>query len=171
MRFRLTLVAALALSVLAFTAVRAAEPKDLVGKDAPDFTLTTLDGKTVKLSEQKGSVVLLDFWATWCGPCVKALPHVQKLSADKDRAEKGLKVWAVNAREKNPTIQKFIDDNKYTFGVPLDTSGEVMKSYNVSGIPTTVVVGKDGKVAKTFVGYSDANLKQLDAAIDEALKK
>jgi peroxiredoxin len=169
---RSTLVATLALGILiSGTNVLAAEPSDLVGKPAPDFTLTTLDGKTVKLSDQKGSVVLLDFWATWCGPCVKALPHVQKLAADKDKADKGLKVWAVNAREENSKIQKFIDDNKYTFGVPIDKSGDVMQSYNVSGIPTTVVVGKDGVVIKTFVGYSEDNLKQLDEAIETALKK
>jgi peroxiredoxin len=168
---RTTLVAALALCILVSSShVLAGEPGDLVGKPAPDFTLTTLDGKTVKLSEQKGSVVLVDFWATWCGPCVKALPHVQKLAADKDLASKGLKVWAVNAREKNETIKKFIDDNKYTFGVPIDAKGDVMKSYNVSGIPTTIVVGKDGVVVKAFVGYSEDNLKQLDQAIEEALK-
>ena len=71
----------------------------LQGKAAPDFTLKTLDGKEVKLSDQKGSVVMMDFWATWCPPCRKSLPHVQEMSADKELAAKGLKVWAVNAHE------------------------------------------------------------------------
>jgi len=170
---RLTLVAALALCMLTSTTrVHAQDVKSLEGKPAPDFSLTTLDGKTVTLSEQKGSVVLLDFWATWCGPCVAALPHVQKIAANKELAEKGLKVWAVNVREKNDTIQKFIDQNKYTFGVPIDASGDVLKSYFVSGIPTTIVVGKDGVIAKTFVGFNgEEGAKKLDAAIEEALKK
>src|SRR3954464_14099976 len=71
----------------------------LEGKPAPEFALQTVDGNQVELSKLKGSVVLLDFWATWCGPCKVELPHTQQFSADKDLAAKGLKVFAVNQRE------------------------------------------------------------------------
>src|SRR5271156_5222659 len=91
------------------------EPTDLKGKTAPDFSLKTLDGKDVKLSDQKGSVVMVDFWATWCPPCRASLPHVQKVSADAALAQKGLKVFAVNDKEDADTVKKFLTDNKYTF--------------------------------------------------------
>lgn len=145
-------------------------PSPLVGKTAPDLSLKTLDGKDVKLSDQKGSVVLMDFWATWCPPCKASLPHVQKLSADKDRAAKGLKVWAVNSQEEAATVQKFVTANSYNFAVPM-ASGEDMQKYNIEGIPTTVVVGRDGKVKNLFVGYGgEESDKQIEDAIDAALK-
>jgi thiol-disulfide isomerase/thioredoxin len=147
------------------------DTNSLVGKAAKDFTLDTLDGKTVKLSALKGDVVVLDFWATWCGPCQHSLPHLQKLSADKERADKGLKVYAVNDQEKKNVVQAFLNENHYTFTVPLDKDGKVMESYMVQGIPTTVIVGRDGVIAKVFVGYGgEDSAKEIDTAVDDALK-
>ena len=149
-----------------------ADVKDLKDQDAPDFTLNTIDGKEAKLSAQQGKVVLLDFWATWCPPCRKALPHVQKLSADKELAEKGLVVWAVNVGETKEKANAFLEKNAYTFAVPLDATKDAMKAYGISGIPTQIVVGKDGKVAFVKVGYGgEAGEKALDDAINEALAK
>ncbi len=146
--------------------------KDLKDQDAPDFTLKTIDDSTATLSDQKGKVVLLDFWATWCPPCRKALPHVQKLSADKELADKGLVVWAVNVGEPKEKASAFLEKNAYTFGVPMDTTKETMKAYGISGIPTQIVVGKDGKVAFVGVGYGgEAGEKALDDAINAALAK
>ncbi|WP_428937798.1 TlpA family protein disulfide reductase [Fontivita pretiosa] len=151
---------------------RSADTQSLKGKPAPDFSLQTLDGKTVTLSEQKGSVVLLDFWATWCGPCVAALPHVQQISADKALAERGLKVWAVNAREKNEQVEKFIKQNNYTFTVPMDADGKVLQQYLVRGIPTQVIVGRDGTIKNVFIGFGgEESVKRLHDAIEAALKE
>jgi len=141
----------------------------LQGKAAPDFTLKTLDGKEVKLSDQKGSVVLMDFWATWCPPCRKSLPHVQEMSADKELAAKGLKVWAVNAHEQADKVSNFTKENNYSFQVPMDAEGATMKDYKVQGIPTTVIVGRDGNVKKVFIGYGEESAKQIDKAVKEAL--
>src|SRR6266567_6324367 len=77
----------------------------LVGKQAPDFALKTLDDKDVKLSDLKGNVVVLDFWATWCPPCRKSLPHLNKVANDKELADKGLKVFAVNCRETKDKVK------------------------------------------------------------------
>jgi thiol-disulfide isomerase/thioredoxin len=147
----------------------ASDTPSLAGKAAPDFSLKTLDDRTVKLSDQKGSVVVLDFWATWCGPCRLSLPHIQELSVDKDRAAKGLVVWAVNAREDAAWIQPYMASNKFTFTVPRDVTGAVLQSYQVEGIPTTVIVGRDGTVKSVFVGFANDGGKQIDAAVDKAL--
>jgi peroxiredoxin len=163
-------VAFLMVAVLVAAAWSRADVESMKGKAAPDFTLSTLDGKSVTLSEQKGKVVLLDFWATWCPPCVKALPHVQKLSEDKARADKGLVVWAVNVGEGKGKIEPFMNKHGFNFGVPMDQKSTAMKSYGIEGIPTQIVVGKDGKVAYVSVGYAGAEGEAaLDAAIDAAL--
>lgn len=145
------------------------EKSSLVGKPAPDFTLTTLDGKEVKLSSLKDNVVVLDFWATWCPPCRKSLPHLQELSKNEEMAKKGLKVLAVNLREKSDTVEKFVKDGNFSFTVPMDTDGAVAKTYGVQGIPTTVIVGKGGNVQDVFVGFGPGSAEKMDAAINKAL--
>lgn len=159
----------LALFVAGAGQAQAAEDTtSLKGNPAPEVALTTLDGKEVKLSDQKGKVVLMDFWATWCPPCVKGLPHINELANDAERAKKGLVVWAVNAREEGGHVKKWLDDRKLTLTVPMD-KGESLKAYLIRGIPTTVVVGRDGKVREVFIGFGDGTGAKIDAAVDAAL--
>lgn len=120
---------------------------DLEGKPAPAFSLTDMDGKVVANQSFKGSVYVLDFWATWCGPCVASLPHLDGIY--KDFKDKGVKFFAVNEQEDKPTIQKFISDTKLGIPVLMDSDGNVGQVYDSDGmIPITIVVGKDGKVVK-----------------------
>jgi thiol-disulfide isomerase/thioredoxin len=148
---------------------RAEGPEDLKGKAAPDFTLTTTGGKEITLSKLKGGVVVVDFWATWCPPCRKSLPHIEKLSSDADKAKAGLTVLAVNAREGKDKIEPFITKNKYTFTVPMDTTGKAMGDYGVQGIPTTLVIGRDGTVKAVFVGFDPSEGgKGVDEAVEAA---
>lgn len=155
--------------------VKAADAADepvmaLKGKPAPDFTLKALDGTQLQLSAQKGRVVLVDTWATWCPPCRASLPHIERLATDKSRAEEGLRVWAVNDKENDATVEKFLSDNKYSFTVLLDGSGAMLNAYSIDAIPTTLVVGRDGIVKDVFVGYNgEATAQQIDAAVDKAL--
>ena len=147
---------------------RSPEHEALEGQPATDFTLETLAGsKPVKLSELKGRVVVLDFWATWCGPCRRWLPIV--VQASRDYASKGLAVFAVNERETDSKVRAYLDQQKLDLPVLMDRSGTVGSIYRASSIPLTVVVGRDGNVLRVLVGLHEAeDLKDVleDAGID-----
>jgi len=165
--------AALLFGVCLVSRASAAEQDTTALKDkpAPDISLKTTDDKDFKLSELKGDVVLLDFWATWCPPCRKSLPHLDKIATDKSLADKGLKVFAVNSQETKAEATNFAAKNSYTFTMPLDAKGDAGKSYLIVGIPTTVIVGRDGVIKDVFIGFGgEESEKQLDAAIEKALK-
>ncbi|HEX8916424.1 MAG TPA: TlpA disulfide reductase family protein [Humisphaera sp.] len=146
-----------------------AKGESIEGKPAPAIELDRADGKKFSLAAEKGNVVVLDFWATWCPPCRKSLPHIEAISADAKLAEKGLRVYAVNLREDKGKIDPFLKDNKYSFAVPMDVAGKAAAAYGVAGIPTTVIVGRDGKVKNVFVGFGEGSEKRLDDAIAAAL--
>jgi peroxiredoxin len=162
-------VLVLAIALGASAAQAAPDTTSLTGKPAPAFSLPTLDGAKVNLADQKGKVVVLDFWATWCPPCRKSLPHTQELSSDADRVHKGLVVWLIDDKEDAATVKKFLKDNSYHFTVPMDHPGEVLAKYLVRGIPTTVIIGRDGVIQKVFIGFGPNTAKAVEAAVDTAL--
>jgi len=141
------------------------------GAVAPDFALPDIEGKkTVKLSDLKGKVVLVDFWATWCPPCRASLPNINKIANDKTLAAKGLTVWAVNLDETADKITPFTKQNNYTFTVPIDVGGQVAERYKIEGIPSTMVIGKDGTIKFAVEGFAGEDTeKQISDAIDKAL--
>ena len=106
----------------------------------------------MKLSDRRGKVVLLDFWATWCGPCRASLPHIQELSESQSWADSGLVVWAVNDRESAQKVSDFLANNQYTFTALVDEDGTVSVGYGVRGIPMTVLIGRDGTVKNVLGG-------------------
>lgn len=141
----------------------------MVGKPAVDFTAPGMDDKPVKLSDFKGKVVVVDFWATWCPPCVAGLPHLDALQAK--HKEGDFVVLAVNQQEDKPTVRKFMEAKKLTLQVLFDAQGDIAKKYGVTGIPQTVVIGKDGKVIKVTVGFSEELGQATEAAVEKALKQ
>ena len=163
------------LAVLAVVALiigaqaKPADTRSLEGKDAPAISLKTTTDSTFDLATEKGKVVLLDFWATWCPPCRESLPHLQKIHDDAALKEKGLKVVAVNAGEDKETAKGYCDKNNLTFPVALDIDDAVGKSYLVRGIPTTVVIGRDQKISKVFVGFGPGMEEKVRQAVNEAL--
>jgi peroxiredoxin len=139
----------------------------LTGYTAPNITLSDTDGVTISLSSLKGSVVVLDFWATWCSPCVRSLPKLNQLWNDNRAA--GMKVFAVNEGEPKNTITNFITSNHYTLPVLMDTDGVAGDAFKVGGIPQTVIIGKDGSIKKVIVGFDPDSEKLIRAAVESAL--
>lgn len=143
-------------------------PSPLQGKLAPAFTIDTLDGKKFDLAAQRGkNVVVLDFWATWCGPCRMALPVVSA-TAESLKA-KGVVFLAVNQGESKEAVEQFLKEQKLQCPVGFDTEGAVAAKYLVSGIPQTVIIGKDGLVKKVHVGFSPSMKEDLTKDIEAAL--
>jgi len=122
-----------------------------VGNRAPDFTLQDLNGKDVKLSDFSGKIVMINFWATWCGPCLKELPYIQAVSDN--WSNKGVQVLAIAAKANEPldVVGQYIQQNGYTFQVLYDSQG-INGVYNVSELPTTFFIDKEGIIQKIQVG-------------------
>lgn len=140
----------------------------LEGDSAPDFTVEIADGSSFTLLEQKGKVVLLNFWATWCGPCVGEMPAFEKLYNEYGQE---VAILAINCMEDKDTVNQFISDNSYTFPIAYDVDGAVSKKYPSDGIPYTLIIGKDGMVQKIYVGAADADAQyeEYKNAIEAAL--
>lgn len=143
-------------------------PSPLLGKLAPELDLNLLDGGKVTLAKHKGKdVVLLDFWATWCGPCRKSLPLLADLAAQ--YKDKGLVFYAINQREDAEKIKDFLGKQNFKLTVALDSEGKAGEAYGVEGIPQTVLVGKDGTVRAVHIGYDPAMKDALSKEIDDLL--
>jgi thiol-disulfide isomerase/thioredoxin len=191
----------LAVALLAATpagSVRADDDEfaDLIGKKAPEIAPEfALNGKPVGLADLKGKVVLLDFWAVWCGPCRATFPHLRELSTE--YKDKGLEVVGLTTYYENFTFDKsagnltrapaklstkdeqgmlkdFAEHHKLNYRLEVlskDDWRKVCKEYKVKGIPEAVVIDRKGKVRLVKVGSGDENARAIDKAIKEALEE
>lgn len=140
-------------------------PHPLVGKPAPPIQLDKLDGSTVQLAQHADKdVVILDFWATWCGPCRRAMPTISEVA--KRFADKGVVLYAVNLEEEAETVQEFLEAEELDVNVLLDKDGDVAGAYRANAIPQTVIVDKKGIVQVVHVGL----LPNLEEQLQEDLE-
>ena len=147
-RIRPLLACCLLALPLAATAVELNQP-------APDFTLKSMDGKNLKLSEMAGNVVLINFWASWCGPCREEMPLLNQLH--KKYEPLGFAVYGVNVEENIDQAKAFLRDFPVDFPVLLDNTNKVSKQYEVIAMPTTVMVDRDGRLRYLHQGYQSGD--------------
>lgn len=150
------------------TVGRKPPPSIDLGQIAPDWELTDVDGRTHRLSDHRGKVVLLDFWATWCDYCNRALPAVQALHDT--YGDRGLVVYGVNCKEKTEDVDatEYLRARGFTYPVLVD-GNRVIIQWRVRGIPVFYVIGPDGRVIYRDSGYSDAKEAALIRAIESSL--
>jgi thiol-disulfide isomerase/thioredoxin len=144
-----TAVTVLLSAVLLFTGCSAEETAE-VGSKAPDFELYDLEGNIHKLNDYKGSPVLLNFWATWCGPCRSEMPHLEDIYNEWKYND--LVFFAVNVGESSSGVKAFLDEYGFAMPVLMDGAKTVMSRYGISGIPTTYFIDKDGIIQDRVVG-------------------
>lgn len=138
------------------------------GQPAPAFSLPKQGGGALSLADLKGQVVYLDFWASWCGPCRQSFPWMNEMQAK--YGGKGFKVVGVNLDAKTGDAEKFLSQVPAQFAVAFDAKGETPGKYAIQGMPTSMLIGADGKVVRVHSGFRADDRKDLEAAIELALK-
>lgn len=141
-----------ALSLL-FAACTKEEPSLGTKEVAADFTLRALDGKLHKLSEYRGKVVFLNFWATWCPPCRAEIPSMERLN--EVLGSKDFVMLAVNVDENVKELEDFVKENQHNFTILSDADGQIQKLYKVYKFPETFVIDRKGRIVEHIVGARD----------------
>jgi peroxiredoxin len=146
----------------------AREPGPAVGDTLPKFSLASSDSplEKIDISAYKGHPILIDIWATWCPPCREELPHIEKIWSDnKDR---GLIVLAVTTEDVG-AVNAFRAEQKSQIPMYLDADNSANRALGISGYPTTIIVGKDGRIQYSSVGFDPGGESELNAAVAQAL--
>lgn len=142
---------------------------DASADPAPDFTLTSSTGENVRLAEQRGQVVMLNFWASWCGPCRKEMPLLDEMS--KRYSAAGFVLYGVNVEEDNTDAKKLIKELGVSFPILYDTESKASSLYNVDAMPTTVVIDKKGEIRFVNRGYKAGDENKYRDQIRELIKE
>ena len=135
------------------------------GERAADFTVKTLDGQSVALESLRGSVVVLDFWATWCMPCREEFPAIEKIRAELGGA---VRFYGISD-ESLATVKQFVAENRYRISILLDSNREMRRRYGVHKIPVLFVIDRDSVVRRQFIGaHSESELREaIRAVVDQ----
>lgn len=141
-----------------------------VGNPLPEFSLTGLDGKTLSSIELKGKVTLINFWATWCGPCKREMPLMQSELFNKIKS-KNFVMAAISRGEETEIVKKFIELNKYTFPIYVDKETKVYSLFATKFIPRNFVVGKEGKIIWATMGYVEKEFNEMIEVIKKELAR
>jgi len=136
--------------VMADAAAKQTLPRVEKSFAAPDFTLESDDGKHYRLADYHGKVVMINFWATWCPPCRREMPSMERMW--KKIKGKGIQVFAINVGEDADTIFEFRGSYPVTFPILMDKDGRIVKQYPVTGLPTTYIIDPQGQVVYRAVG-------------------
>jgi peroxiredoxin len=140
-----------------------------IGQAVPEFSATTLDGTTIRSSELKGKVVLINFFATWCGPCMGELPHVEKEIWQQLRSE-NLVVLAIGREHSREELIKFNKEKEFTFLIAPDPKREIYSKFASQFIPRNYVIGKNGRIVFQSMGFTPEDFSRMIELIKAQLK-
>ena len=152
---------------LSFTSF-AAQAKEM-NSPAPDFTLKSLSSNNIKLSEQRGNVILLNFWASWCGPCRTEMPILDELHNKYKKL--GFTVIGVNVEEDTRKAKRYLKDVKVSFPVLFDSSNQVSKLYKVTAMPSTVMIDRNGNMRYLHKGYKPGEESQYKKWVKKLVRE
>ncbi len=141
----------------------------LAQETAPDFTLKSNSGENIRLAEQRGKVVMLNFWATWCAPCRKEMPLLDDLYNRYNAA--GFELYGVNVEPESEPANKMAKEMGLNFPILYDTDSKVSRLYNVDAMPTTVVIDRDGNIRYVNRGYRDGDEEKYREQIRELIRE
>ncbi|MBB3169779.1 TlpA family protein disulfide reductase [Simiduia aestuariiviva] len=136
---------------------------------APDFTLKSRDGKNIRLSDLRGQVIMLNFWASWCGPCRQEMPLLDELSKRYSRA--GFTLLGVNVEQDTAAGEKYLQDTPVSFPILWDPTSTVSKLYNIDAMPSTVMIDRDGNMRYLHRGYKPGYEKDYKKQIKELIRE
>jgi peroxiredoxin len=143
-------------------------PSAKSGGKTPDFALKDLSGKTVRLSDFKGKVVLIDFWATYCIPCADAIPEFQKLY--ETHRDKGFEIVGISIDPFTDNVPAFVKEHGVGYKIVLDSDAEAQDAFGIRGLPETFLVGRDGALREHWIGYDDELEAEIRNAVESALR-
>lgn len=138
-----------------------------VGDKAENFELPGLE-RTVRLSDSRGKLVYLDFWASWCGSCRQSFPWMNELA--RKYSGQGLEIIAVNLDAKDEDARRFLAETPANFTIAFDPKGTTPRQYDVKGMPTSALIGKDGRIVFKHVGFNHNSRDEMEKAIQAALE-
>ncbi|MEM1165643.1 MAG: TlpA disulfide reductase family protein [Planctomycetota bacterium] len=151
-----------------FERISELEQQLMSGGPAPTWSADTLEGEPLSLDDLEGEIVLIDFWATWCPPCVRAMPQIQEIH--EDYADRGVRVLGMNQdRGNRALVERFVDARDITFTQVMDTDGAINNEFGVTGIPTTFILDADGNIVHKHVGFGASMKDELTGVIDQLL--
>lgn len=148
-----------------FLLAQCGKEKKSLTSSAPDFTLKTLDGQEITLSQLKGKTVLLDFWATWCGPCRESIPHLIQLYHR--YRQNGFELIGMDVGESDvEAVRRFVKSMDIPYPIVV-TPDDVAKRYRVSGIPATFLIDKEGNIRERIAGFNSTIAEELSRKVAE----
>jgi len=141
-----------------------------IGDPAPVFSCKTIDGKVVDIAKMKGKIVMINFFATWCPPCIKELPVLQKNIWDKYKNNNNFALIILGREHSEKEVKDFVSAKGFTMPFAPDPKREIFKLYASQSIPRNVIVGKDGKIIFQSMGYTEEEFGKLEKILSENLK-
>ncbi len=141
-----------------------------IGDKAPGFTCTTIDGKTIDISKLQGKIVMINFFATWCGPCNAELPVLQKNIWDKYKNNGNFQLIILGRQHNETEVSNFVKSKKFTMPFAPDPGRKIYGLYATQFIPRNVIIGKDGRIIFQSMGYTPEEFRKIEEMLAEKLK-